>query len=95
MNSKQIDELKQFISEWRENRLLREIEIEMMKSDNLDKELDSKNKQLIKHIEGRRKKDTTAKDLRAGTYRRGDDERKQGYNQALQDILDYIKGEQL
>ena len=33
-----------------------------------------------------KKKDTTAQDLRSGDYKRGDDEYRKGYNQAISDI---------
>lgn len=46
----------------------------------VDKELPSK------------RKDTSAEDLRAGTFRRGDDKYTSGYNQAIDDMRAKLKG---
>ena len=40
-------------------------------------------KQAIEMIDGLMKEDTTARDLRSGEYERGDDEFKEGWNDAL------------
>ncbi len=43
-------------------------------------------KYFLEGLRLKKKEDTTAKDLRAGSYRRGDDKFRQGYNQAKADL---------
>ena len=50
-------------------------------------ELKANDKKWRARIKGMGKLDTTAKDLRRGTYRRGDDEYREGFNKALDNLL--------
>lgn len=81
MAAKDLDELRETIFN-QNTYLLDEPEVkELIASIKVDyRSIDQIKEAVVK------KPDTTAKDLRAGTYTRGDDEYRKGYNQAIADI---------